>query len=100
MKKVILGKRGFKTSIKIIDLLLESPYNINQISKLVNINYNTAYYHVHLLYDANIIKKEGGKYGALYFPTDYLKENLVDYNNLKKLSYERDEKISRVENNE
>lgn len=100
IEKVILGRRGGSTSIKIIDLLLVTPCNINQISKIVNINYSTAYYHINLLMQNNILKKNSEGYGALYLPASKLKSNIDLYNNVKKELEKRNNIIKEAVKNE
>lgn len=83
-ESLILGRKGGATSVRIIDLLLDTPCNISQISKIVNIHYTTADYHIDLLSKNDIVKKDSNGYGALYFPGSILINNIEEYNNAKK----------------
>lgn len=83
LKMVLLGRRGGMTSARIIDVLLDTPCNISQIAKILHVNYSTAHYHVRILLENNILKKDSDRYGALYAPTTYLKENIEIYNSIK-----------------
>ena len=83
LNTIILGKKGAETTVRIIDLLFKRPLNINQIAEQLGMHYNTASYHVNLLLESILIKKEGGNYGAIYLPAKLLKENIHTYNKLK-----------------
>ncbi|MDO5848860.1 MAG: winged helix-turn-helix domain-containing protein [Methanobrevibacter sp.] len=98
LETLLLGRRGGATSIKIIDVLLVTPCNISQIAKIININYSTAQYHVTLLLENNILKKDSDRYGALYAPTSYLTKNINIYNDIKK-ELEKRENIIREAGN-
>ena len=49
LMNLILGRKGGETTIRIIDQLLERPYNINQLSKKLGLNYKTIKYHIKLI---------------------------------------------------
>ena len=45
LMNLILGRKGGETTIRIIDQLLERPYNINQLSKIpYSINFKVSFY--------------------------------------------------------
>lgn len=81
---LILGRKGGKTTIRIIDKLLIQPYNINQLSKELNLNYNTIKYHIGLILKSEFVVPGEAKYGCLYYPADKLKKNLKEYEQIKK----------------
>lgn len=82
---ILLQKKGGKTTARIIEQLLKRPYNSNQIAKLLNISYNTAYYHFQIMLKFNLVEKKQTKYGTYYVA----KENLIDekdsFEEIKKL---------------
>jgi predicted transcriptional regulator len=45
-----------------IELLIEPPYNINQLSDIIKIDYKAIQHHIHALEKNNLITKEGEKY--------------------------------------
>ncbi|MGE4116331.1 MAG: hypothetical protein AB7F29_00385 [Candidatus Nitrosocosmicus sp.] len=51
--------------ISTIEVLIEQPYNINQLSRIIKIDYIVIRYHIHVL-EKNLITKEGEKYGILF----------------------------------
>ncbi|MBQ6219520.1 MAG: winged helix-turn-helix transcriptional regulator [Methanosphaera sp.] len=76
---VLLGTKGSENRVKIIKKIKEKPYNINQLSKELNLNYRTVKHHINKLKEVNLIESYGGKYGKLYFLTDMMKENYNDF---------------------
>jgi predicted transcriptional regulator len=70
------GTRGGINRISIIELLIDQPYNINQLSDLIKIDYKAVQHHIHVLEKNNLITKEGEKYGILYFISNYLEANM------------------------
>lgn len=83
LMNLILGRKGGETTIRIIDQLLEHPYNINQLSKKLGLNYKTIKYHVQLISKSNFISQDEIAYGSLYYPTQKLKKNLKEYEQIK-----------------
>jgi predicted transcriptional regulator len=69
--------------MKIIDLLKERPYNINQLSESLGLDYKAIQHHILVLQKNNIITKMGEKYGALYFISNYLEANIEAFNEIK-----------------
>ncbi len=51
--------------ISIIEVLIEQPSNINQLSDIIKIDYKVVQHHIHML-EKNLITKEGEKYGILF----------------------------------
>ena len=86
MKILLLQRKGGRTSAKIIEKLLERPYNPNQIAELLGMSYNTAYYHMQIMKKYGLVEKKRNDYGSLYEAT----QNLV---NQKELFYKLRELI-------
>lgn len=84
LTNLLIGRKGGRTTIKIIDQLLVQPYNMNQLSKILEIDYKTVKYHMHLILKLNLVEGNGKKYGSLYFPTKKLINNLNEYEEIKK----------------
>ncbi len=78
------GTRGGDNRIKILDLLLKNPLNINKISEELQLDYKTIQHHIRILEKSNLITKMGNKYGILYFISNYLEKNIESYYNIKK----------------
>ena len=77
------GSRGGDNRIKIVDLLKERPYNINQLSESLGLDYKAVRHHISVLLKNNIITKMGEKYGILYFISNYLEVNINAFNEIR-----------------
>lgn len=77
------GSRGGDNRMKIIDLLKERPYNINQLSESLNLDYKSIQHHISVLQKNNVITKAGEKYGVLYFISNYFEANIEAFNEIK-----------------
>ena len=78
------GTRGGDNRIKILDLLIKNPLNINRISEELQLDYKTIQHHVRILEKNNLVTKMGDKYGILYFISNYMEKNIESYYNIKK----------------
>ena len=70
------GSKGGDNRIKIIEFLKERPYNINQLSEKLNLDYKAIQHHVKVLEKNNIISRMGEKYGVLFFISSYMEANI------------------------
>lgn len=84
LTKLLIGRKGGRTTIRIIDQLLIHPYNMNQLSKILKLDYKTIKYHMRLILKLNLVEGNGEKYGSLYFPSKKLINNLNEYEQIKK----------------
>jgi DNA-binding transcriptional ArsR family regulator len=73
---VFAGSKGGDNRIKIIDLLKERPYNINQLAEALGLDYKAIQHHIIVLEKNNLVGKIGEKYGILYFISNYLEANI------------------------
>ena len=91
---LILGMKGGENRIQIIKKLNERPYNINQLSQVLGLNYRTITHHVNILLKNEIIStSKAFGYGDVYFLSpniegtyEYFLEIEQKFNNLKKLN--------------
>lgn len=72
---LIAGTRGGVNRAKIINLLNERPYNINQLAEKLNVDYKTVKHHIDVLEENEIVISSGKKYGAMYFLSDKIEAN-------------------------
>lgn len=77
------GSRGGINRVKIIDLLREHPYNINQLAEALNLDYKAIQHHISVLEKDNIISRVGEKYEVLYFLSNYLEANINAFNEIR-----------------
>src|ERR687883_671039 len=73
------GSKGGVNRIRIIELLKERPYNINQLAEALGLDYKTIQHHVVALERNNLVNKMGEKYGILYFIAYYLSKNIQEH---------------------
>ena len=78
------GTRGGDNRIKILDLLIKNPLNINKISEELQLDYKRIQHHISILNKNNLVTKMGDKYGILYFISNYMEKNIESYYNIKK----------------
>jgi len=77
------GSRGGINRVKIIDLLKEHPYNINQLAETLKLDYKAIQHHISILEKDNIISRIGEKYGVQYFLSNYLEANIDAFNEIR-----------------
>jgi DNA-binding transcriptional ArsR family regulator len=70
------GSKGGENRIRIIDLLKERPYNINQLAEALGLDYKAIQHHIIVLEKNNLVSKIGQRYGVLYFISNYLEGNI------------------------
>src|ERR1043165_9026203 len=78
------GSKGGDNRIKILDLLIKYPLNINRISEKLQLDYKTVKHHIYILEKNNLITRMGDKYGILYFISNYMEKNIESFYELRK----------------
>ena len=73
---VLAGSRGGVNRGRIINLLRESPRNINQLAEALDVHYRVAEHHVRTLEKNNLIMPAGEHYGKLYFLSQEMESHL------------------------
>ena len=82
---LVAGTRGGYTRGLIIHALFKKPMNAHQLAKALKIDYKTAQYHLDLLVENNVIAViKKGSYGAVYLPSDYLRESKKSFDGIWK----------------
>lgn len=77
------GSRGGENRIRIINLLKEQPYNMNQLAEAMGLDYKAIQHHINVLEKNNMVTKTGEKYGVLYFISNYLEHNIGAFDEVK-----------------
>ncbi len=62
-----MGTKGGVNRARIIRALNERPYNANQLTELLGLDYKTVRHHLKVLQDNKIITATGDRYGTVYF---------------------------------
>lgn len=72
LQKIIYSRKGGRTTLEIMKLVMERPYNTHQLAKILNKNYNTIKYHLNLLISNEYVLHENKKYGSAIIATEKL----------------------------
>jgi predicted transcriptional regulator len=74
---LVAGSRGGTNRARIIKALHDRPYNLNQLSLELDLDYKTIQHHIKVLEDNNILvnSSEEKKYGAMIFLSNRMEEN-------------------------
>ncbi|MHA1309404.1 MAG: helix-turn-helix domain-containing protein [Candidatus Helarchaeota archaeon] len=63
----LFGRSGGETRIKIINLLMERPYNANQLSNKLEMSYRNIKHHLKILKDLGVVAQNSDqKYGKIF----------------------------------
>lgn len=82
---LIAGSTGGPNRARIIRTLHQRPYNANQLSEELDLNYKTIRHHIKVLEENNVITSAGmHKYGEMYFLTDKMEENYETFQEIWK----------------
>ena len=73
------GSKGGENRVKIINLLQETPLNINRMAEVLNLDYKAVQHHIDVLEKNNLVSHMGEKYGIMYFVSNYLESNIDTY---------------------
>ena len=82
---LLKGRKGGKTTIDIIDMILEKPCSRTQLSKELNVDYKTVTYHLKIVCKYNYISKEKFERTYFYAPSEKLLNNINEYYHIRKL---------------
>jgi DNA-binding transcriptional ArsR family regulator len=77
------GSRGGENRMRIIDLLSERPYNMNQLAEAMGVDYKAVQHHINVLEKNNMVTRQGEKYGVLYFISNYLEANIEAFQEVR-----------------
>ena len=80
---IFAGSRGGRNRMKIIELLKDRPYNINQLAETLQLDYKAIQHHILVLEKNNLVNRVGERYGMLYFISNYLESNIQAFNDIR-----------------
>jgi DNA-binding transcriptional ArsR family regulator len=79
MKRVlwwlIAGTKGGVNRARMINALNDRPYNANQLSEVLKLDYKTIRHHLKVLSENNVVTSTGSGYGSMYFLSQTMEEN-------------------------
>jgi DNA-binding transcriptional ArsR family regulator len=74
---LIAGTRGGPTRLQIMGALSERPYNANQLTVMLGLDYKTVRHHLEVLVENGIVRiSKEKRYGELYHLTEYARERM------------------------
>lgn len=76
---IIAGSKGGVNRKRIIEVLHDTPMNMNQLAAELGLDYTTIRHHIKVLMKNNLVVTQGKGYGALYFTSDMLEENYDEF---------------------
>ena len=79
---LFVGTRGGKNRVRIVRALDDRPQNANQLSEMLDVDYNTVRYHLDKLTEANVVEAGGNSYGELYFLTDQFETHKTTFEDI------------------
>ncbi len=69
------GTRGGKTRARILNELRNRPFNPNQLSENLGLDYKTVTYHLEKLEDNGLVESDKQDYGEMYRFTEMMEQN-------------------------
>lgn len=76
---LLAGTRGGENRARLIRALRERPRNANQLSEVLDVEYNTVRYHLDKLEEHDVVEAGGNEYGELYFLTDRFEQHTEEF---------------------
>ena len=75
---LIAGSKGGVNRARIINLLHQRPYNANQLTEILGLDYKTVRHHLSVLLENRVIESnDGEKYGTMYFLSRIMEDNFA-----------------------
>jgi DNA-binding transcriptional ArsR family regulator len=65
-----------------LKLLIDRPYNANQLAETMSMDYKTIRHHLDVLTKNGVITMEGDKYGAMYFISRTMEANINEFHQI------------------
>ena len=72
---VLTGTRGGPNRVRLLRAVDERPRNENQLAADLDLDYKTVRHHLDVLVDNDIVQSSGDDYGAVYLPTDRVRDH-------------------------
>ena len=72
---LIAGTKGGVNRARMINTLRDRPYNANQLSEVLELDYKTIRHHLKVLSENGVVTSAGDGYGAMYFLSPAMEAN-------------------------
>ncbi len=72
---VLTGTRGGDNRARVLAAAAERPRNPNRLAEALDLDYKTVRHHLDVLVEHDIVASSGDEYGAVYDPTDQVRDN-------------------------
>ena len=72
---LLAGTRGGANRARIIAVLKGRPYNANQLTEILELDYKTVRHHLDILVKNGVVVTQGEGYGMMYFLSRDLEDN-------------------------
>jgi len=76
LSSVFTGMGGRYTRLRIICAITETPQNMHELAKNLELDYKTVQHNVNVLEKNSLIVRQGEGYGDVFFPSELLTSNL------------------------
>ena len=73
---LLAGSVGGANRGRILEEILKRPYNANELSKILSLDYKTVRHHLEVLEKNNLAISTGSGYGKVYSPSDLLEKHI------------------------
>ena len=76
------GSRGGENRARIVYALRARPRNVNQLAKLLNVDYRSAQHHIGVLMKNSLVMASGLRYGMTYSIHPWLEHNFKEFDEI------------------
>jgi DNA-binding transcriptional ArsR family regulator len=73
------GSRGGENRAKILSAIKSRPCNLNQLAKLIGVDYRSVQHHMTVLQKNNLVLSAGQRYGVVYSIHPYLDHHFTTF---------------------
>ena len=83
------GSRGGENRVRILNAIRARPNNLNQLSRLLEIDYRSVQHHMGVLLKNSLVIGSGEKYGVVYSIHPWLEHHIATFEQVcQKLGYQ------------
>ena len=76
---LIGGSRGGENRVKILAAIRDRPRNLNQLAKLIGVDYRSVQHHMAILQKNNLVQSSGERYGVVYSIHPWLNHHIETF---------------------